>query len=731
MEFVPIEVVPGTVEYGTPPAPWLVGGPYRLYETPQAGSVNLPTYYCDWLAVPGHPEFNGQFFNFYCEIRDLTNGFTEWAPDNNVAGSVDRAVFMATHGLDSMAMTTVFTHEPYISALPRSNWQAILRGVTNSLAPRHPIYVTLDYASKYARATRTSRLADATYDPLAGSLTFTFSGKSDLDLQAYVFTGADGAITNTMVTIPAFSTGSTNTFAIMAVAPTILTQPQNLTSSAGDAVAFSALASGTPPLSYQWVKNGTNVLGDSGNVMGAMSNVLNLSGVLGADRGAYSVTITNAAGAVTSTPAWLVVIDPVITNEPVGAAVVLGSPATFLVGTTGTLPRYQWCKDGQPLLGATDSSLAMPAVTDTDAGAYTVAVSNAFGVLTSSPPALLTVLDPPAIARQPVANTVRQGQTVTFEVIVSGTPPIWYQWRKDGVSVCDGDVISGATTAVINISKVTDADSGTYSVLVTNLAGSQVSQTATLTVLDPPMITQQPTDESVAATSSATFTVLATGTNLTYQWIKNATNLLSDGANVSGSASNILVLTNVLAADDGRYSVVVSSAGGSLTSIEAVLGVVDPIIQVQPSTLTCVSGDTVTFMVTAAGTPPLGYQWFKTNAALEGATDSALVLPNASASDAVSYSVLITNSVGNTTSDLASLRVIARPTLQIVVDSSGFPSLSMFGSEGALYVLQATTNFTDWADLTTNSAPYTWMDFTPSPPTVKFYRAAYFPSAAQ
>src|SRR5262249_28235584 len=54
MEYVPIEVPPGTVEYAPPYAPWVVNGPYRLYETPQQGQLNLPTYYADWLVVPGH-----------------------------------------------------------------------------------------------------------------------------------------------------------------------------------------------------------------------------------------------------------------------------------------------------------------------------------------------------------------------------------------------------------------------------------------------------------------------------------------------------------------------------------------------------------------------------------------------------------------------------------------------------------------------------------------------------
>ena len=61
---------------------------------PQPGQVNWPTYYADWLTVPGHPEFNGQFFNIYSEVRDVS-GCAEWCPDNDVAGSISRATQMA------------------------------------------------------------------------------------------------------------------------------------------------------------------------------------------------------------------------------------------------------------------------------------------------------------------------------------------------------------------------------------------------------------------------------------------------------------------------------------------------------------------------------------------------------------------------------------------------------------------------------------------------------------
>jgi hypothetical protein len=217
MEYVPIEIVPGTVEYASPGAPWLVGGPYRLYEAPQQGQVNWPTYYADWLNVPGHPELNGQFFNIYSEVRDASTTCGEWCPNNDVAGSISRASLMAKRTLDSMVMTTIFSHEWYIhptsccgsTTISTSNWRAILQGITNNLAPYSPSYVTLDYASQYVRATRTSRLVATGYDPASGQVSASFSGKTDLDTFVHVFNGQDSSITDSLGPVPVFSASIT------------------------------------------------------------------------------------------------------------------------------------------------------------------------------------------------------------------------------------------------------------------------------------------------------------------------------------------------------------------------------------------------------------------------------------------------------------------------------------------------------------------------------------------
>ena len=106
---------------------------------------------------------------------------------------------------------------------------------------------------------------------------------------------------------------------------------------------------------------------------------------------------------------------------------------------------------------------------------------------------------------------------------------------------------------------------GTYSVVVSNSAGSVTSANATLTVSPAavgPAITTQPASQSVTAGSGVTFSVTATGTApLSYQWRKG-------GSNISGATSATYSMTNVQAADAGTYSVVVSNSAGQRDQCE-------------------------------------------------------------------------------------------------------------------------------------------------------------------
>jgi predicted small secreted protein len=170
------------------------------------------------------------------------------------------------------------------------------------------------------------------------------------------------------------------------VAPTITTQPANVSVVAPATATFSVVATGTPTPTYQWRRNGTNISGATA------SSYTTGATTVAADNGAkFDVVVTNAAGSVTSAQATLTVtsgnVAPAITTQPSSISVVAPATATFSVVATGTpTPTYQWRRNGTNISGATASSYTTGATTvAADNGAkFDVVVTNAAGSVTSA-----------------------------------------------------------------------------------------------------------------------------------------------------------------------------------------------------------------------------------------------------------------------------------------------------------------------------------------------------------
>jgi Flp pilus assembly secretin CpaC len=350
--------------------------------------------------------------------------------------------------------------------------------------------------------------------------------------------------------------------------PTITTQPQSQTATIGNTATFSVGATGTAPLSYQWLEDGIAV-------SGATSNTYTTPAATLADNDAtFSVEVTNSAGTVTSTVATLTVTSvagaPSITTQPQNQTVTLGLTATFSVTATGNTPLYyQWSENGTTITGANSSSYTTSAVALTDNGAtFSVTVSNTVGAVTSVSATLTVsaVTGAPTITSQPQSQTVSVGETATFNVSATGTTPLAYQWY-DNLAAIDGATSNSYTTAAV---AATD-DGSIFTVTVTNSVGTLTSNAATLTVsaaAGAPTITSQPLSQTVIAGLTATFNVIATGTTpLTYQWYQN-------GTAISEATSNSYTTPTLTSTYNGYfYTVTVTNAVGTIASSAATLTV--------------------------------------------------------------------------------------------------------------------------------------------------------------
>ncbi|MCX6903450.1 MAG: hypothetical protein NTW03_08235, partial [Verrucomicrobia bacterium] len=182
-------------------------------------------------------------------------------------------------------------------------------------------------------------------------------------------------------------------------------------------------------------------------------------------------------------------------------------------------------------------------------------------------------------------------------------------------------------------------------------------------LIHPLFLITQPSDQTNNAGTTATFGVSAVGgAPLHYQWQKGAVALV-DGGNIAGATTATLTVSNVLGGDAGAYSVVVSNMDGSITSREAMLTVVDPLITDQPISQQRNGGESAAFNVTVVGTTPLNYQWRKDGVALvdggnrSGAATASLRLTNVLGGDSGGYSVVVSNQYGSLTSAVAVLIV--------------------------------------------------------------------------
>jgi hypothetical protein len=436
----------------------------------------------------------------------------------------------------------------------------------------------------------------------------------------------------------------------------ITAQPAGGALNAGATSTLSVTATGTNPLTYQWFRNGEAI-------EGATARTYTIGNAQPADAGVYQVAISNPVGTVASAQAAVTLnAVPTVVLQPLPVNVNPGAAASFNVTAEGTAPlRYQWRRDGVPISGATAATYSIAAAQASHAGSYDVVVTNVAGnAVSGAVPLELNV--PIRITTQPGSIALNPGGSTMLSVVVEGTGPIAYQWRRNGLP------IDGALGSSYVISAATEADVGGYEVLVTNVVGSVTSSRAQVSLNAPVVFLQHPAGLSVNPGATATFSAVVSGTApFTYQWTK-------DGSPVPGATGAALVLSGVQAVDSGSYAVVVGNPVGSLSSVAASLSVNTPAtIDTQPQGALIKPGDSLTLSVASSGTAPLSYQWYKNGIAIAGASSAGYAISGARDSDSADYTVAVSNIAGTVFSERAAVTVAVG--VSIVTQPSSFTAL--------------------------------------------------------
>jgi hypothetical protein len=297
------------------------------------------------------------------------SSYTRSNAQTNHAGPYSVVVSNAAASITSSVATLTVNVPPGITSQPQT--QTVIAGSDATFNVTASGTTPFSYQWRFNGA----NISSATNS----SYTRAAAQSGDAGGYSVVVTNAAGSITSSVATLT------------VNVPPGIASPPQSQTVPVGSNATFSVTASGTAPLSYQWLFN-------SGNISGANSSSYTRLAVQTNDEGGYSVVVTNVAGSITSSVATLTVTNqvppPNISQPPASLAAVPGGSAQFDVTATGLNLVYQWQMNQSNILGATGTSLINTNVTPADFGDYRAIVSNGGGAVTSAVAQLTLAVTP-------------------------------------------------------------------------------------------------------------------------------------------------------------------------------------------------------------------------------------------------------------------------------------------------------------------------------------------------
>ncbi|NBX79064.1 MAG: PKD domain-containing protein, partial [Flavobacteriales bacterium] len=383
---------------------------------------------------------------------------------------------------------------------------------------------------------------------------------------------------------------TSNVFTITEIVPTITSANGTNNLCPGSSLVLTASTGSN----YQWQLNGTNIAG-------ATSQTYTVT-----QAGSYTVSAIDPTGTCTSTSTAFVITEIIPTVTSSGGITTL-CPGSSLILTSSAGTSYQWQLNGTNISGATSQTYSA-----TQAGSYTVVVTDLAGTCTSTSTAFTITEIVPTVTGAGGSGTLCPGGSL----VLTSSAGTSYQWQLNGTN------IPGATSQTYAATQ-----SGNYTVVVLDNAGTCTSTSTVFTVIDfSIVISSAGGDTSFCSGSSLTLTVPL---NDTYQWQLN-------GVNISGATTQTYSATQ-----GGSYTVVVNSGACSGTSNVFVVTEIIPTINSSSGSNVLCPGSSLT-LTSSIG---ISYQWQLNGANIAGATNQTYTVTQGG-----SYTVVVLDQTGTCTS---------------------------------------------------------------------------------